>query len=100
MGQPNIKVNFANMEAAAQALQSQAMTLQQFVTELGQSLQPLYATWGTSGSSAAAAMQQSETKLTTATNDIITTIMQFSGSLTSAREMQMTLESQNTSLFS
>jgi uncharacterized protein YukE len=99
MTTPDIQVDFARMEAAAQVLSSQASTLQGYVYDLGQSLQPLYQTWGTSGSAAAEAMQQEESKLTAATDDIITTIMQFSAAITSAQLLQVALENQNINLF-
>jgi uncharacterized protein YukE len=99
MTTPDIQVDFGRMEAAAQVLYSQAQTLQSYVYELGQSLQPLYQTWGTSGSAAAEAMQVEESKLTTATDDIITTIISFSVAITSAQQLQIQLENQNINLF-
>jgi uncharacterized protein YukE len=96
----NISVNFAALQQSAATLSQNAQTLQSYIDNLLQSLQPLQATWLESGSSAAEAMNQARTRLTNATNDIINTISQFSGRVTEAHDMQLQLEQRNTSYFS
>jgi WXG100 family type VII secretion target len=95
----NIQVNFGALQQSSQTLQQSANTLQGYVDNLLQSLQPLQNTWMESGSSAAEAMNTARTKLTNATDQIIQTITQFSTQVQAAHDHQVTLENQNTSLF-
>lgn len=94
-----ISVNFAALDNSSAVLSSQAQALNGYIQQLIQSLNPMKQTWVQSGSSAGAAAQQAETKLTNATNEIISTITQFSSKVADARSTQYTLEQQNTNLF-
>jgi uncharacterized protein YukE len=95
----NIQVSFGALTQSADTLQQGASTLQGYIDNLIQSLQPLQQTWMESGSSAAEAMNVARTNLTNATDDIIRTITQFSQQVTAAQQHQSALEAQNTSLF-
>lgn len=99
MSADQIAVQFGALQSSAETLSQNAQTLQTYIDNLLQSLQPLYNTWVTSGSSAAEAAQQAQVNLTNATNDIIATIQQFSGKVTEAHDMQYQLEQTNTSYF-
>lgn len=99
MSAEQISVQFGALQNSAETLSQNAQTLQMNIENLIQSLQPLYNTWVESGSSAAEAAQQAQVNLTNATNDIITTINQFSSKVQEAHDMQFALEQQNTSFF-
>lgn len=94
-----VAVQFGALQTSADTLSQNAQTLQSYVENLIQSLQPLYQTWVESGSSAAEAAQQAQVALTNATNDIITTINQFSAKVQEAHDLQLQLENTNTSYF-
>jgi len=94
-----ISVQFAALQTSADALSQNAQTLQSYIDNLLQSLQPLYQTWVESGSSAAEAAQHAQVNLTNATNDIIVTITQFSAKVNEAHDLQYQLEQTNTSYF-
>lgn len=94
-----ISVNFGALQSSAGALSQKAATLSAYLDELLRNLQPLKQTWVESGSSAGVAADQAETKLRAATNDIVTTITQFSAKVNEAHDLQYALEQQNTSYF-
>jgi uncharacterized protein YukE len=99
MSAENIQVNFGNLSQGATTLQQSANTLQGYVENLLQSLQPLQQTWVESGSSAAEAMNTARTNLTNATDEIIQTINKFSTQVSAAHDAQYALEQQNMGLF-
>lgn len=94
-----ISVNFGALQSSAGALSAKAQALTATLEELLRNLQPLKQTWVESGSSAGVAADQAEAKLRSATNDIVTTISQFSSKVTEAHDLQYALEQQNTSYF-
>jgi len=94
-----INVNFGALQASSAALSARANTLTQNLGELSTGVQPLKNTWTASGSSAGEAYNQAEAKLTAAINDIVTTISQFSGTVSDAHDMQRSLEAKNTGYF-
>jgi len=94
-----ISVQFGALQNSSETLSQNASTLQGYIENLIQSLQPLYNTWVESGSSAAEAAQQAQVNLTNATNDITNTINQFSSKVQEAHDLQYQLEQQNTSYF-
>lgn len=99
MSADQISVNFAALQQSAETLSTKAQALTSYLDELLQSLQPMKNTWVESGSSAGTAADQAETKLRSATTDIVTTISQFSGKVTEAHDTQLALENQNTGYF-
>ena len=94
-----ISIQFGALQQSADTLSQNAQTLQTTIQSLLQSLQPLYNTWVASGSSAGEAAQQAQVALTNATDDIISTIQQFSAKVTEAHDLQYQLEQRNTSFF-
>lgn len=99
MSAEQIAVQFGALQTSAETLSQNAQSLQSYIDNLLSALQPLYNTWVTSGSSAAEAAQQAQVSLTNATNDIITTIQQFSAKVQEAHDLQYQLEQTNTSYF-
>jgi uncharacterized protein YukE len=99
MSADQISVNFGALQSSAEALSRRAQALTGYLDQLVQSLQPMKNTWVESGSSAGAAADQAETKLRSATTDIVTTISQFSAKVTEAHDMQYALENQNAGYF-
>lgn len=94
-----INVQFPALQASSQSLALKAKVLDEYIQQLVQSLQPMKQTWVASGSSAGVAAQDAQTKLQQATEDIITTINQFSQKVTEAHDLQYSLEQRNTGYF-
>jgi uncharacterized protein YukE len=94
-----ISVNFASLQAGSQALSVKVTALNTCLQDLQSNLAPLKENWYASGSSAGDAAQQCETRLRSATNDIIGIIAQFSQKVSEAHDQQYALEQRNTSYF-
>jgi uncharacterized protein YukE len=94
-----ISVNFASLQAGSQALSAKATALTTCLQDLQTSLAPLKENWYASGSSAGDAAQQSETRLRSASADIVNIISQFSQKVSEAHDQQYALEAKNTSYF-
>ena len=94
-----INVEFGALRNAADSLSTKAQALINQIEELSRNLTPLKETWYASGSSAGQAAEQSETRLRTATNDVITVINQFSGKVNEAHDLQQDLENKTASYF-
>jgi WXG100 family type VII secretion target len=99
MSESDILIQYENMREAADTLKTQAGVIQNLVDDLGTSLQPLYQTWGMTGSKAATAMQQDEANLKTTINDIVQLLNQFSGAVTQAVELQTAIDDSNAKMF-
>jgi uncharacterized protein YukE len=76
-----VQFTYAAGQAAADALTQTARRLNQQVDELLSALGPIKADWYQSGSDAAAAAQQLETKLHDAVNDMVQLVSEFSGAV-------------------
>jgi uncharacterized protein YukE len=94
-----INVDFASLRYSADSLAAKAKALNDYLDQLQASLQPLKATWYASGSNAGEAAEASETRLRSATADIVAIIGQFSAKVHEAHDLQMSLENKNTSYF-
>ncbi|HJP77881.1 MAG TPA: WXG100 family type VII secretion target [Pseudonocardiaceae bacterium] len=94
-----ISVNFASLQAGSQALSAKATALTTCLQDLQSNLAPLKENWYASGSSAGDAAQQCETRLRSATADIVNIIAQFSQKVSEAHDQQYSLEQRNTSYF-
>lgn len=94
-----ISVNFAALQAGSQALSAKATALTTCLSDLQANLAPLKENWYASGSSAGDAAQQCETRLRSATQDIVGIIAQFSQKVSEAHDHQYALEQRNTSFF-
>jgi uncharacterized protein YukE len=77
-----VQFTYAAGYAAADAVNQSARTLTQQVHDLLASLGPIKADWYQSGSVAAGAAQQLESKLTTAMDDMVTLIGAFASAVT------------------
>jgi WXG100 family type VII secretion target len=99
MSESDILIQYENMSQAAASLKSQAGLIQNLVDDLGNSLQPLYQTWGMTGSKAADAMQQDENNLKATISDIIELLNQFSGAVNQAVQLQQGIDSSNARMF-
>jgi len=95
----DIKVDYQLLEQVADNLKNQAGLVQQYVDDLGQRLQPLYQTWGTTNNTAFTAMSADEAQLKTLIGNIVELITRFSNTVTLAREMNMATDSQNAAKF-
>ncbi len=94
-----INVEFNNLIVSADALAAKSKALDEQLQQLVANLEPIKATWYASGSSAGEAANAAETRLRTATNDIIAVISQFSAKVHEAHDIQRALENKNTSYF-
>ncbi|HKT00832.1 MAG TPA: WXG100 family type VII secretion target [Rugosimonospora sp.] len=82
MSGDRVQYTYAAGYAAADAVNSTARRLVQQIDELLQALGPIKADWYQSGSTAAAAAQQLETKLRTAMDDMVQLIGAFGNAIT------------------
>lgn len=99
MSESDILIQYENMSQAADYLKTQAGLIQNLVDDLGMSLQPLYQTWGMTGSKAATAMQSDENSLKSDINSIVELLNQFSGAVNQAVELHMGIDASNAKMF-
>lgn len=95
-----IDVNFDGLTNAADTLTAKGQVVSSCMDQLVASLVPLKATWYASGSSTGQACDETERRLAAAIADIVNTINGFSAKTHAARDLQVAVENQNTSMFS
>jgi uncharacterized protein YukE len=94
-----IAVQFSQLQASAEALQSHAGTLDGHIQDLLTALGQMESTWMASGSSAAESAQQVKAQLVQAIQEIINTINQFGVKVTEAHDHQLSVENSNAAMF-